>query len=114
MLKTDDNPEGTPQSVFDGVAKGIGEDRAHFFPQFFGVGLISKPVSDEVLAMTTATALTFTGPETRRCRSMQRDARPQKGDKAFESDSASDRRLCKSRSRLRSVLPSRLRRLLGS
>jgi non-heme chloroperoxidase len=62
MLKTADNPEGTPQSVFDEISKGIKEDRAHFFretffPQFFGVGMISHPVSDEVLAMTTATAL---------------------------------------------------------
>jgi non-heme chloroperoxidase len=62
MLKTEDNPDGTPQETFDGIAKGIKEDRAKFFrhtffPQFFGVGMMSHPVSDDVLAMTTGTAL---------------------------------------------------------
>lgn len=62
MLKTDDNPDGTPQSTFDGITKGIKEDRAHFFrgtffPQFFGVGWIEHPVSDEVISMATGTAL---------------------------------------------------------
>jgi pimeloyl-ACP methyl ester carboxylesterase len=62
MLKTDDNPDGTPQSTFDGITKGIKEDRAHFFrdtffPQFFGVGMLSKPTSNEVLDLTTGTAL---------------------------------------------------------
>jgi non-heme chloroperoxidase len=31
--------------------------RHTFFPQFFGVGLLSQPVSDDILAMTTGTAL---------------------------------------------------------
>ena len=62
MLKTDDNPHGTPQKVFDEIGEGIKTDRAHFFrqtffPQFFGIGLISHPVSDELLAMCTGTAL---------------------------------------------------------
>lgn len=62
MLKTDDNPNGVPQSTFDEIGKGIKEDRPHFFrktffPDFFGVGYISKPVSDEVLATATATAM---------------------------------------------------------
>ena len=62
MLKSPTNPDGTDQSVFDDIAKGIKTDRAHFFrhtffPQFFGVGWVSHPVSDDVLAMTTATAL---------------------------------------------------------
>lgn len=62
MLKTADNPDGTDQSVFDDITKGIKTDRAHFFrdtffKQFFGVGLVSHPVSDDVLDMTTATAL---------------------------------------------------------
>ncbi len=62
MLQTDDNPEGVPQSTFDQIADGIKTDRAHFFrrtflPQFFGVGYLTSPVSDEVLDMTTATAL---------------------------------------------------------
>lgn len=62
MLKTRDNPNGTPQEVFDQIAEGIQKDRAKFFrhtffPQFFGSGLLSSPVSDDVLNMTTATAL---------------------------------------------------------
>ncbi len=63
MLKTEDNPEGTPEKVFDEIADGIKKDRAHFFkstffPQFFGVGLLSQPVSDEVIATATAIAMT--------------------------------------------------------
>ena len=62
MLKTPDNPNGTPEKVFNDIGEGIKKDRAHFFrqtffPQFFGVGLISHPVSDEVLDMTTVTAM---------------------------------------------------------
>ena len=53
MLKTDDNPNGVPQAIFDQIAAGIRKDRAAFFTaffkDFFGVGLASHPVSDEVL-----------------------------------------------------------------
>lgn len=52
MAQTDDNPNGVPRSTFDGMADGIREDRAHFFKgffkDFFGIGLVSQPVSDEV------------------------------------------------------------------
>ncbi|MHA6723744.1 alpha/beta fold hydrolase [Sphingomonas sp. RS2018] len=63
LLKTDDNPDGVPQDTLHGIGDGIKKDRAHFFrqtffPQFFGEGWISSPVSNEVLDMTTATALT--------------------------------------------------------
>lgn len=34
MLKTDDNPKGTEQSVFDEMAAGMKEDRAAFFADF--------------------------------------------------------------------------------
>src|SRR6185312_2394415 len=62
MLKTDDNPKGVPQENFDEIMKGIRSDRAHFFqqiffPQFFGTGLVSRPVSDELLAACTGIAL---------------------------------------------------------
>lgn len=62
MLQTDDNPDGTPQSMFDQIAAAIAQDRAHFFrtkfiPGFLGVGMLSKPVSQEVIDMMTATAL---------------------------------------------------------
>lgn len=53
MLQTSDNPDGTPQSTFDGMTKGMLEDRAHFFHSFFksfyGVGVFTGSVSDEVI-----------------------------------------------------------------
>ena len=53
MLKTANNPNGVDQSVFDTMAKGITEDRAgfwsSFFKDFYGVGMVSHPVSAEVL-----------------------------------------------------------------
>jgi pimeloyl-ACP methyl ester carboxylesterase len=53
MLQTADNPEGVPQATFDQMTEGMKQDRAHFFAGFFkdfyGVGLVSQPVSDEVL-----------------------------------------------------------------
>ena len=53
MLKTDDNPDGVPQSTFDKMAKGMLEDRAHFMKgflkDFFGQGLVVNNVSDELL-----------------------------------------------------------------
>ena len=61
MLKTDDNPDGVDQSVFDQMAAGIKEDRPHFFANFFkdfyGVGMMSKPVSSEVLEWTRSMAM---------------------------------------------------------
>ncbi len=53
MLKTDDNPNGVPQTTFDEMTAGMKKDREHFFTGFFkdfyGVGALSSPVSDEVL-----------------------------------------------------------------
>jgi len=53
LLKTEDNPDGAPKAVFDGMMDGIKKDRADFFrtffKSFFGVGVISHPVSDAVL-----------------------------------------------------------------
>ena len=53
MLKTENNPEGVPKSVFDGMQDGIKKDRFGFLQDFaksfYGVGLISKPVSQAVL-----------------------------------------------------------------
>jgi pimeloyl-ACP methyl ester carboxylesterase len=53
MLKDDSNPHGVEASVFDKIRQGLLEDRAHFlhgfFRQFYGIGLIEKPVSSEVL-----------------------------------------------------------------
>lgn len=35
LLKTDDNPDGVPQEVFDGLAAGVKADRYAFFTEFF-------------------------------------------------------------------------------
>ena len=52
MLQSDENPEGVPQSTFATMAQSMKEDREHFFKgffkDFFGTGVISRPVSDEV------------------------------------------------------------------
>lgn len=61
MLKTDSNPAGVDQEVFDGMAKEMKEDRPHFwtgfFKDFYGVTLLSRPVSDEVLHWSTHMAM---------------------------------------------------------
>ena len=53
MLQTADNPEGVPQAVFDQIAEGIRKDRADFFTSFardfYGVGVMSHPVSEAVI-----------------------------------------------------------------
>ncbi len=49
MLKTDDNPHGTPTDDLKAIGDGIKKDRYGFFRSFFkdfyGVGLIEHPVS---------------------------------------------------------------------
>ena len=61
LLKTDDNPEGVPQTVFDGMYQGVQKDRAQFMIDFagpfFGNGLIDKKVSDGVLQSTLMMAM---------------------------------------------------------
>lgn len=61
MRQTPDNPKGVPQTVFDEMAQGIAADRpkfwAGFFPQFYGTGLLSHPVSDEVVAWSAQVAM---------------------------------------------------------
>lgn len=61
MLKTTDNPNGTDRSTFDQMTEAIKQDRAKFFAGFFkdsyGVGLISHPVSDELLEASRNTAM---------------------------------------------------------
>ena len=61
MLKTNDNPQGTEQAVFEKMTKGMKEDRAQFFAGFFqdfyGVGMVSSPVSDEVIEWSRQTAM---------------------------------------------------------
>jgi pimeloyl-ACP methyl ester carboxylesterase len=61
MLKTADNPDGTDQATFDQMTAAMKEDRAKFFSAFFedfyGVGLVSSPVSDELLEASRNTAM---------------------------------------------------------
>lgn len=61
MLQGDDNPDGVPDKQFDAMIEGIKADRAKFFgsffKQFYGVGLIASPVSEEVLNWSWATAM---------------------------------------------------------
>ncbi|MDP9902966.1 alpha/beta fold hydrolase [Variovorax ginsengisoli] len=53
MLQTEDNPKGVPQATFDEMTQGMTEDRAKFFAGFFkdfyGIGLIDRPVSEQVI-----------------------------------------------------------------
>jgi pimeloyl-ACP methyl ester carboxylesterase len=61
MLKTQDNPDGVPQATFDQMAEGMLADRAKFFTGFFedfyGMGWVSQPVSEEVLHLSWITAM---------------------------------------------------------
>ena len=56
MLKTDDNPDGVDASVFEEMKSGVREDRAKFLADwaktFYGVGMLSKPVSQHWLDFT--------------------------------------------------------------
>lgn len=61
MLLTDDNPHGVDPTTFESMAAGIQADRAKFwtgfFKDFYGVGLLAQPVSDEVIAWSCAVAM---------------------------------------------------------
>jgi pimeloyl-ACP methyl ester carboxylesterase len=51
LLKTEDNPNGAPREVFDGMIEGIRKDRGDFFRtffrSFFGEGKVSQAVLDD-------------------------------------------------------------------
>jgi pimeloyl-ACP methyl ester carboxylesterase len=61
LLRDDSNPQGVPAATFAEIDQGIRADRAHylagFFKQFFGVGMISRPVSQELLDWALGMAL---------------------------------------------------------
>lgn len=61
MLKTDSNPHGVDGAVFAEMAQGMTEDRAEFwagfFKDFYGVGLVSHPVSNETLEWSRTVAM---------------------------------------------------------
>ena len=61
MLKTADNPDGTPKSTFDAMSKAMKEDRAKFFAgffkDFFGVSETKHPTSEETLEWARAVSM---------------------------------------------------------
>lgn len=61
MLKTADNPNGVDQSTFDEMTKGMKSDRAHFlasfFKDFYGVGIVSDPASEEMLEWSRSVSM---------------------------------------------------------
>lgn len=71
MLKTEDNPDGLDGSTFDGFVEELRRDRPHFLAgfgkTFFGVGILSSPVSDDVLNWTFGIAMQASLPATIAC-----------------------------------------------
>jgi non-heme chloroperoxidase len=61
LLKTEDNPTGVEQSVFDGIMNGLRADRPHFLAgfgqKFFGNSLLNRKVSQEMLQWTLQMAM---------------------------------------------------------
>ncbi|HVF63670.1 MAG TPA: alpha/beta hydrolase [Casimicrobiaceae bacterium] len=61
LAKSDDNPEGVDRGTMDKMTMGLEKDRAEFFKGFFkdfyGVGLMSHPVSDGMLEWSRQVAM---------------------------------------------------------
>lgn len=61
LLKDSSNPDGVDQSVFDDMKKQIRKDRFAFLESFarmfYGVGLVSSPVSEALLQWTFVLAI---------------------------------------------------------
>lgn len=61
LLKTDDNPHGADASVFEDMKAQIREDRFAFLKTFgkafYGIGWVSRPVSDALLDWTFILAI---------------------------------------------------------
>ncbi|PBQ34102.1 alpha/beta hydrolase [Sphingobacteriaceae bacterium] len=71
MLKTNDNSDGAPKEMFDEFEKTIKTDRpaflSNFGKQFFGVNLVSHPVSDDLLQWAQGLTLQATQLSTLGC-----------------------------------------------
>ena len=71
LLQTQDNPDGVPQSVFDDFIAQLQADRPHFLnafgKKFFGVGLVTSPVSAEILQWASMLALQASPAATIQC-----------------------------------------------
>lgn len=54
LLQTPDNPDGAPRSVFDGMIEGLSNDRPGFLSEFvkgfYGVGMLTSPVSNSFVS----------------------------------------------------------------
>jgi len=61
MLQTKDNPHGVPKATFDEMSKAITSERAaffsSFFKDFFGTGMVSSSVSNELLEWTRSVGM---------------------------------------------------------
>jgi len=71
MLQTEDNPDGVPQEVFDGMTKQMIDDRPGFLENFnndfYGVSMLSHPVSDAFLQQCINAAMTASPIATLEC-----------------------------------------------
>ena len=71
MLKTDDNPDGTPLDVFQDFDNKIRDDRPGFLQtfgkQFYGANLLSHPVSQGIMDWTFSLASTASQKATLEC-----------------------------------------------
>jgi non-heme chloroperoxidase len=71
MLKTDDNPEGADKSAFDEMVQKISEDRPAFFDafgkKFYGVDMLSQPVSQPMLDWTQSLCMMSSAVATMDC-----------------------------------------------
>lgn len=71
MLQTDDNPDGVPKEMIDGIGKAIQKERAAFLgdfgKQFYGISLLNKPVSEQQLTYDLTVAMQATLKSTLGC-----------------------------------------------
>jgi non-heme chloroperoxidase len=71
LLKTNDNPDGVDSSVFEGMMKEMKDDRIGFLDgfgkAFFGVSMISHPVSTPLLEYYRMLASLATARSTQQC-----------------------------------------------
>ncbi|KUG06862.1 alpha/beta fold hydrolase [Solirubrum puertoriconensis] len=71
LLKTDDNPDGVDKSTFDEIIDNLRKDRPDFLQtfgkQFYGVGVVSHPVSQATLDWMQMICLQATPHATEAC-----------------------------------------------
>ena len=71
MLKTDDNPSGVDKSTFDDMITNLGKDRfgflSDFGKKFYGVGMLSHPVSEGTLMWSSSLAFPASPRATTQC-----------------------------------------------